>query len=82
MKYAVFMDYELDGVRNTVVLGGSISDDRTVSQDFLDAMMYGNLHEYGDLTWHVDEADLPWGYTYQTYYVSAYDDKQLMIGVK
>lgn len=81
MKYAVFMDYELDGVRNTVVLGGSIFPKWYDARIFLDSMAYAYRDEDGDV-WCVPEADLPWGYTYQTYYVSAYDGKQLMIGVK
>lgn len=81
-KYAVFMDYELDGKRNTVVLGGSINDRREDSCGFLAMMAYANWEEFETFSmWEVDEDDLPWGYKFQTYYVAAYTDDQLMIGV-
>jgi predicted transcriptional regulator len=69
------MDYELDGVRNTVVLGGSIGD-KFVAMDFLEVMS----DQYNVMIWCVDEEDLPWGYKFQTYYVAAYDPDQRMIG--
>ena len=81
--YAVFMDYELDGVSNTVVLGGSIDTLEFHSLYFLHHMASG-LIGYTARTsiWEVDEDQLPWGYKYQTYYVAAYDDTQRMIGTK
>lgn len=81
MTYAVFMDYELDGVPNTVVLGGSIGNHRKTGQ-FLHAMAR-TMPGYSPLKgiWIVDEDDLPWGYKFQTYYMAAYDATQQMIGV-
>jgi hypothetical protein len=79
--YAVFMDYELDGRRNTVVLGGSIELDKLESESFLRNMSNWHAMDRGGwLSWEVDEDQLPWGYKFQTYYVSSYDPKQLMIG--
>lgn len=79
--YAVFMDYELDGVRNTVVLGGSIGKHKFEAMDFLEAMSNFALAGIRDcMSWEVDEDDLPWGYKFQTYYVAAYDPDQQMIG--
>jgi hypothetical protein len=69
------MDYELDGVPNTVVLGGSIGTKFT-AMDFLESMS----SEYASMVWEVDEEELPWGYKYQTYYVANYDANQRMIG--
>jgi hypothetical protein len=81
--YAVFMDYELDGRRNTVVLGGSIDDSKTMVNQFLLKMSsWDTMEVNGRLSWSIDEDYLPWGYKYQTYYVSSYDDTQRMIGMK
>lgn len=78
MKYAVYLDYELDGVRNTVVLGNSIGD-RDTAREFLSVMADDwNAKDQ----WIVDEDNLPIGYTYQTYYVASYDATTLPIGVK
>lgn len=81
--YAVFMDYKYEGSSNTVILGGSIELGKTEANAFLRNMSNWQAMEMNDtLAWYVDEDQLPWGYQYQTYYVSPYDPKQPMIGTK
>lgn len=83
MSYAVFMDYEYEGQRNTVVLGGHEYDTSEAAGHRLSDMKLGGDFSYEPCyMWEVDEAWLPWGYAYQTYYVAKYDKDQLMIGVK
>ena len=72
--YAVYMDYELDGKRSTVILGGSISMYRSGPSQFLrDMSGWEAMDRDGFLYWEVDEDDLPWGYKFQTYYVAPYE---------
>lgn len=75
--YAVYLDYEYDGTRNSVVLGGSIEEDRHLASDFLELLSSG----YASFIWEVDESDLPAGYKFQTYYVAAYDPIQPALGM-
>ena len=75
--YAVYLDYEYEGQRNTVVLGNSISDKDYISASFLGRM----ADTFEPFAWYVDENDLPAGYKFQTYYVGPYDPEQPMIGV-
>jgi hypothetical protein len=83
MSYAVFMDYEYEGQRNTIVLGGSQCETSAEAGDFLASMKEGDALSYEPCyMWEVDEDMLPWGYAYQTYYVAKYDKVQPMIGVK
>lgn len=82
-KWAVYLDYGLTSdagstarIVHTVVLGGFGPDDREFMGRRLFAMKWGgSLDEAGDLSiWEVDEDDLPFGYTFQTYYVARYFD--------
>jgi hypothetical protein len=78
--YAVYLDYEYDGTRNTVVLGGSIAKDRDDVGLWLNEMLYGF---FPDPTFHesISEENLPAGYKFQTYYVAAYDPSQPALGM-
>lgn len=74
--YAVYLDYEYDGTRNSVVLGGSIGNHKFEAMDFLELMSEG-----WNMVWEVDPEDLPAGYKFQTYYVAAYDPVQPALGM-
>lgn len=82
MKYAAFLDYDYDGQRNTVILGGSISNNFSWVCEWLrDMSDWQAIDRDGWLSWEVDEDDLPHGYKFQTYYVGDYTPHQTMIGV-
>lgn len=75
--WAVYLDYGLAGeergIVHTTPLGGSIGS-RDESWNFLFMMApdagENSIEERG--MWEVDEDDLPFGYTFQTYYVARY----------
>jgi hypothetical protein len=76
--WAVHLDYGLREyeakVVNTVPLGGSIGDEKFASR-FLWMMVPDDERGYDakrDM-WEVDEDDLPFGYSFQTYYVARYE---------
>ncbi len=72
--WAVHLDYSDNGGVTTVPLGGSIGDKGFASQ-FLWMMAPDNGRGYDEERdmWEVDEDDLPFGYTFQTYYVARYE---------
>lgn len=76
--WAVHLDYGLKEyeakVVNTVPLGGSIGDKYFASR-FLRLMAPDNEHGYDEERdmWEVDEDDLPFGYSFQTYYIARYE---------
>lgn len=78
--YAVYLDYEYDGTRNSVVLGCSISDTRDAAGLFLDDMI--DMDGFPLQVHEVDESELPAGYKFQTYYVAAYDPIQPALGMR
>lgn len=77
--YAVYLDYEYDGTRNSVVLGGSISHSRDESGMWLDDIAF--LSGSPVFSYVIDEDALPAGYKFQTYYVAAYDPIQPALGM-
>lgn len=91
-QWAVYLDYgltpELEGeVRwggrmlvHTVVLGGSISRHRRGASEWL-AYVMGYQEFDQETLWEVDEDDLPYGYTFQTYYVAPYCGADIEKGV-
>ena len=76
--WAVYLDYGLKEyeakVVNTIPLGGSIGSKGYASQR-LWMMVPDDERGYDDKRnmWEVDEDDLPFGYTFQTYYVARYE---------
>lgn len=72
--WAVYLDFSENGGGATVPLGGSIGDKEFASQ-FLYLMAPDNGHGYDEERdmWEVDEGDLPFGYTFQTYYIARYE---------
>ena len=76
--WAVHLDFgqsgDAIGIVYTIPLGGSIGDKEFASQ-FLYLMAPDNGHGYDEERdmWEVDEGDLPFGYTFQTYYIARYE---------
>lgn len=88
-KWAVYLDYGLSEAcawhdrfggtcLHSAVLGGSVRGTRSQAQWWLDRMAIGGDRGEG---WEVDEDDLPYGYTFQTYYVARYYGADIEKGV-
>lgn len=90
-KWAVYLDYGLSEAcawhdafggtcLHSTVLGGSISDRYQSCSEFIGVMQTGGSGEFVN-AWDIDEDDLPYGYTFQTYYVARYYGADIEKGV-
>ena len=81
-QWAVYLDYGQEGdklgIVYSMVLGGSIGSSFDGAGDYL-RRMADRSRGYDELRdmWEVDEDDLPYGYTFQTYYAAGYYGKDV-----
>jgi hypothetical protein len=79
--WAVYLDYEMNGQYNTIILGGSIFHEREEATEHLGVMRWGGEDWNHTESWFVDEGDLPHGYSFQTYYVAPYYGADIAEGI-